>query len=302
MFQKEEYVLSRTTVCLTLLLSCGFGFSEAAIHAENSADASASNTSSSFSSSNPSYPAFVPDRGLGSAAPASAKSGGDKSVNISSRPFSALGIGVNVGTLGIGGEAATPLASRANLRAGFNLFGYSTSITQNGITYNADLTMRSGQVSLDIYPFGGGFRISPGVMIYNGNKVDANLTVPGGQSFTVNSATYYSDAADPLTGSAIITFPKAGPQLSIGWGNMVPRRKSKHFTVPVELGAVYFGTGTTALNFGGSVCSSPNSGCASVASNPTFQSNATAEQSTIQKNLKYARFYPILRFGVAYRF
>ncbi len=124
------------------------------------------------------------------------------------RPFSKLGVRVNIGTLGIGAEAATPLANRLNLRGGANFLSYSRNIDSSGLTYIANLDLRSGQASLDWFPFGGSFHLSPGVMLYNGNRVTASVQVPNGTSFTLNSVGYYSDPSDPLSGLANVTFHK----------------------------------------------------------------------------------------------
>ncbi len=219
------------------------------------------------------------------------------------RPFSKLGVGVNIGTLGIGAEAATPIANRLNLRGGANFLGYSRNIDNNGLNYSTNLDLRSGQASLDWFPFGGTFHLSPGVMFYNGTKVAASVQVPNSTRFTLNGMGYYSAPSDPLNGSVNIAFPKAGPQFTVGFGNMIPRKRGRHISVPFELGFVYFGTGTTVLNFNGSACTSPNGvSCQKVSSDTNFQANVTAEQATIEKDVKYAQFYPIVRIGLSYKF
>lgn len=153
----------------------------------------------------------------------------------SMRPLSKLAVGVNIGTLGIGAEAATPLATRLNLRGGANLLSYSRNIDSNGLTYLANFDLRSGQASLDWFPFGGSFHLSLGVMLYNGIKVGGSVQVPNDNSFTLNNVRYYSDPSDPLSGSAYVAFPKGGPQITIGFGNMIPRTASRHISVPFEL-------------------------------------------------------------------
>ncbi len=220
------------------------------------------------------------------------------------RPFSRLAVGVTGGTLGFGPEIGVPLAPRLNLRAGANFFNYSTTIDESGITYDAKVTVRSVQTSVDWFPFHNTFHISPGAMLYNGNKGGATVVLPPGQSITINHSDYYSDTADPLHGTANISFPKAGPQLTVGFGNMVKRGEGKHFSVPVDFGFVYFGTGTAALNFGGSACvkSEGQLLCQKTSAYPEFEQNVLAEQAKIQKNLDYARFYPVLRVGLSYKF
>lgn len=227
----------------------------------------------------------------------------DVPVAPSMRPFSKVAVGVSVGTLGIGAEVATPLANRLNLRGGANFLSYSRNIEDNGLNYIANLDLHSGQASLDWFPFGGSFHLSPGVMLYNGTKVGGSVQVPNDASFTINNVRYYSDPSDPLSGSANVTFPKVGPQLMLGFGNMIPRKMGRHFSVPVELGVVYFGTGTTSLNFSGSACTSFGGvNCQQVTSFTAFQSNVTAEQAKIEKDVKYARFYPVVRIGFSYMF
>lgn len=218
-------------------------------------------------------------------------------------PFSHVAVGVYVSTLGPGVEVALPLSNHFNVRAGFNLFEYNTSITQSGITYGADITLRSAQVSLDWFPRGKKFHISPGVLLYNGNHVNANLMIPVSTSFALDSVSYYSDPADPLTGSAKMSFPVAGPQLTFGFGNMLPRWKKQHFSIPFEFGAAYFGNGTALLQFTGSACTSLGGiNCMPVNTFARFQTDLAAEQTIIENDLHYARIFPILHLGISYKF
>lgn len=218
-------------------------------------------------------------------------------------PLSHFAMEVDAGSLGIGIKAATPVADRFNLRAGFNILGYNTTRVQNGITYNASLTLRSAEASLDWFPFRGRFHLSPGVMFYNGNRIQANLNIPLGTVFTLNNVNYYSDPSDPLTGSAKISFPVAGPEFTMGFGNMLPRRPRQHFSIPFEIGAAYFGIGNTQLLFQGSACTAlGGNNCMPVNSFPRFQADLAAEQVTIQSYVKDARFFPILRVGLSYKF
>ena len=217
--------------------------------------------------------------------------------------FSHIAVGVYVSTLGPGVEVALPLSNHFNVRAGFNLFEYSTSITQSGITYGADITLRSAQASLDWFPRGKKFHISPGVLLYNGNRVNANLMIPVSTSFALDSVSYYSDPADPLTGSAKMSFPMAGPQLTFGFGNMLPRWKKQHFSIPFEFGAAYFGNGTALLQFTGSACTSLGGiNCMPVNTFTRFQTDLAAEQTIIENDLHYARIFPILHLGISYKF
>lgn len=237
---------------------------------------------------------FAPSSAGGSAS-------GQTAAPIYSRPFSGLGIGVKVGLLGVGVEAATPLSRMLNLRGGANFFSYSDTFTSDGITYDASLRFRSGEASIDWFPWGRGFHISGGALIYNGNQIAGSVLVPGGQTFTLNSVTYMSSTTDPVTGAGSVTFTKAAPRLTIGWGNMLPR-SGRHVSVPFELGFAYVGDPKVALNLTGTVCDPSGANCQTIASDPSVQANVAAQQQKIANDAADARFYPILSIGVAFSF
>ena len=210
-----------------------------------------------------------------------------------------VGVGVKVSTLGIGGEVAVGLSQRSNVRFGFNAFSYGDTFDKDGATYKGTLDLRSAQLTYDLFPVRW-FHISPGVLIYNGNKVSANVSVPGGQTFTLSNTTYLSDAADPVSGTGKLTVYKVAPMILLGFGNLVPR--SGHFSTSFEIGAAYQGPPRVALNLGGSACDSTGLFCRSIASDPTIQSNIVAEQAKLNKSASPYKFYPVLSFGVGYRF
>jgi hypothetical protein len=241
------------------------------------------------------------------AAPDSAGGGGfggstpAASATMHSAPFSGFAVGVNVGLLGIGVDAATPLSRRLNLSGGANFFSYSDNLTSDGVNYDASLRFRSAEAGIDWFPFAGGFHISPGALLYNGNQITANATVMGGNTFTLNSVTYESSTTDPVTGTGSLTFNKAAPKLTLGFGNMIPR-SGRHISVPVELGFAYVGDPKVALNLTGTVCDTSGENCQTIASSTTVQANVAAQQQKIANDAADARFYPILRMGLAFSF
>jgi hypothetical protein len=219
----------------------------------------------------------------------------------SSKPFSRLGIAIKVSSLGAGAEAATPLTYRSNLRAGFNMFSYDRGFNKDGVAYAAQLRFRSVEAHYDWFPFGGSFHLSPGVLVYNGNQLAANASVPGGKTFTLNNTTYASDATDPIAGTGKVDFAKAGPMFTVGWGNLLPRNH-RHFSVPFEVGVIYTGAPRTALNLAGSACDADGVNCLSVNSDPTFQANVQAERNKLNKDMSAFKFYPVISVGFAFNF
>ncbi len=220
-------------------------------------------------------------------------------VEASYRPFVSSAAAIRLGTGGVGGEYATYLSHRLNLRLGADAFSYSTTFTTNGLNANGSLKLGDSFASLDLHPFRNGFRLSPGVTFYNRNNVTANLNVPGGNSFTLNSVEYTSEALDPITGTAGATFGhKVAPRFTLGWGNSFPRYGG-HWSFPVELGFYYTSNPAVSLALSGSACSS--SGCGSI-NTPENQANIQGEVLKLNNDLAPARFFPVLSLGVGYRF
>lgn len=217
------------------------------------------------------------------------------------RAFSQLAVGVKFSTFGLGIELATPLSQHFNFRIGGNFFQYTDHLTTDGIHYDAALNYSSAEASIDWFPWGRSFHISPGALVYSGNRITANGMVPGGTTFTVNNTNYLSSPTDPVGGNARIDFAHAAPMLTVGWGNLIPR-STRNFSFPFEMGFAYVGDPKVNLNFQGTVCDANDLGCASANSDPTFQANVAAEKTKIQNDANYARFYPILSLGFAYRF
>jgi hypothetical protein len=220
------------------------------------------------------------------------------------RPFSAVAVALKVGSGGIGFDVATPLMQRLNLRSGASFFSYNTSLTQDGLNIAGAIKFQNASTSVDIFPFNGSFRISPGITFRNNNALNAAITVPGGQSFSLGDSDYTSDPLDPIHGTAAFAFGSSNfaPRLTMGFGNMLPRNGSR-FSFPVEVGFEYISQPTVRLNFAGSACGSQvqsdgsvGAGCGSV--NP---SDVAQEQSQLQSDLSPLRFYPIVSFGVSYR-
>jgi hypothetical protein len=234
----------------------------------------------------------APARSSSSAAPAP-KSASKEHFNV--------GVGVKVSTLGIGGELALPVTHRSNVRFGFNAFNYNHTFNKDGVTYKGALDLQSAQALFDIFPFTSGFHLSPGVLLYNGNKVNANALVPGGQSFTLNGTSYVSDAVSPVSGTGKLTFYKAAPMFLLGFGNLVPR-SDRRFSVSLEVGAAYQGPPRAALALSGNACDSTGLNCRAISSDPTIQTNILAEQAKINKSASPFRFYPVVSFGVGYKF
>jgi hypothetical protein len=220
-------------------------------------------------------------------------------------PLPHFGLGVSVGTLGVGVQAATAVTRSSNVRVGVNYFSYTGSSTSssNNITFNGTLRLESAEVLFDQY-LGHTFHISPGVVIYDGNQATGNANIPSGQTFTLNSVQYYSSTSNPVTGSGSFTAGKVAPEVLMGFGNLLPRKANKHFSVSFELGAIFTQKPVIALNLAGSACTtSATVNCSNISSTSSIESNLQAEQTKLNNQLgSYLKYWPVIRLGFGYKF
>jgi len=252
-------------------------------------------------------PSFEGGGGGGNAGGVSAPGG-------STGPFSRFALGVGISSLGVQLHAATNLSSHFNVRGTGSFFSYSDNFTSNGLNANATLKLASAGAAVDVYPFRVGFRLSPGILVYNQNRLTANVTVPAGSSFTLDGTTYYSantnagTGATPVNGAGTLGLNtnKTAFTVTTGWGNMIPR--NGHFSVPFEVGIAVIGAPTVNVNLGGWAClDQAQTQCSNLASptNPIaaeVQTNLAAQEAKWVSDLKPLNVYPILSIGVAYSF
>jgi len=213
-----------------------------------------------------------------------------------------VGAAVKVSALGGGAEVAVRVTHRTNVRAGFNVITYSRGFNKDGIAYNGQLDFKTFEAHYDIFPWAKSFRVSGGVLVYAADPITATALVPGNQSFTLGGVSFISDPANPVSGNGKIVFNRAAPTITFGFGNLVPRKKSKHFSIPVELGVAFQGSPKATLGLTGSVCDPTGVNCRSVASDPTVQSQILSEQNKINNSMSFFKVYPILSAGVGYKF
>jgi len=230
----------------------------------------------------PSAPAATADEGVAQFRPRPVSNG-----------LPRFGVGFKAGTLGLGVQIGTALASHVNLRGGMNFFKYTDSLTENGAIYKGTLDFRSVEAKLDLLIIGG-FRFTPGLLLYNDNKVSATASVDPTRSFTLGGVRYFSSTSDPLRGTAALTAKRFAPTLGIGFGNLLPR-SGRHFSVSTDLGVVFQGSPEFALDFNGSACvNGVATQCQALKSFATATQDIEKERVKIQDDLKPFKYYPEL--------
>lgn len=217
--------------------------------------------------------------------------------------FQRYGLGTYSSPLGFGGRIATSLTPRMNLRVGGSFFSFTTNRTVSSVPFTANVRMQSEEAQVDLYPFHGGFHLSPGVMFASSNRVYGSALIPAGNTITLNDVTYYSGASDPIHASGSVRFRRTAPMLTVGWGNWVRHGRERHFAFPFEAGVVFSGDPQTALDFSGVACTDAGQHfCRDISTDPSVQSNIDAERKKLQNGANWLRFYPVIAGGIVYRF
>jgi hypothetical protein len=261
-----------------------------------------------------STPAFVSAESSSNESGAGIVSSSVNNPTVHTEPFSRMAIGTGASPMGVRLQVATNLNDHFNLRGYGSMFNYNLSFTTSGIDATAKLDLASGGAALDVYPFRSGFRISPGALFYNQNRINASANVASGTSFTLNNQTFYSANANsatgttPVTGNALLNLHASRPAFTIttGWGNMIPR-DGGHWSFPFEIGAAFIGDPALNVNLAGWVCEDPAlTQCANLQStNPiavAAQTNLQAQVAKWNTDLNPLKTYPIISGGIAYSF
>jgi len=188
---------------------------------------------------------------------------------------------LKVSTLGINLEIIRSFGHNFNARVGAAYFSYTLNSGGGNeqYRYTATANLLSASLLADYFPFGQTFRITGG-LLYNLNKGDIDLvptktTVIGGDEYT-------PDKLGNL--KADVDFNKIAPYIGIGIGNPTSGDAGLGFTL--DLGAAYQGQARINLT----------------ASGLLEPSAAPDQEELLENNLSWFKWYPVLSFGIIYKF
>jgi hypothetical protein len=186
----------------------------------------------------------------------------------------AAGVGVRVGTTGLGIDLAKNILPTLDARVGYSggSIGYDSSTS--GASYSGDVKLSNLSALLDFHPLGPLFRISGGV-IFNRNKYEASgapASGPGSFNATVESGR------------------SAAPYLGIGWGNVA----GAGINFYADLGVMFMGTPKASITANCSGLSGPQ--CTAL------QGQVANEQQNLQDKLDRFKAFPVLNIGLSIGF
>jgi hypothetical protein len=203
--------------------------------------------------------------------------------------FGQIGIGARAGTLGLGGDVSFGIGSRLGIRAGFGVVPGDIETTLDDIDYTLNPPSNIWNLGVDVYPFGGGFRLSAGIV----NRKSFELTAVRTGETEIGDNTYNGTITiNGLLGNERETAPYA----AIGFGKI----HSSGFGLFLDLGAAQMGeadirlTGTCVVN-GTEPCPSENG--------QTFQQTLDEEAQQAEEDAGgYLKWHPILQIGLKFGF
>jgi len=211
----------------------------------------------------------------GSAAPAA-------STAVPQDDATGVGLSAKVGTLGVGGDVTVGVNEYLGFRFEVNGFGWNPEWKRDEGTINGDLEWLTYGALVDLFPAGGGFRITGGGFL-NKNKV--RLTADLNKQVELDGNDY---SLDNLQGEA--KFDDLAPYVGIGYGNAVGSDGRWHFSC--DFGVMFQGE--------------PKISATATASDPSMQGvvdQALArEEAKVQDDARVFKYYPVIAFGVSYKF
>ncbi len=199
-----------------------------------------------------------------------------------------LSLGVTAGTLGIGPEIGYRANQTIGVRANGGFLGLDHDFTSGGIDYAGHAKLASGGVIVDLYPFGGGFRLSAGAR-YNGTDGRVRATPTGPTQ--IGSLVFTAQQIGTITGRADVR--EFAPQLTLGYGGKL--RKGLGFTI--EAGALFQGA-VRIRDFTSNGTLSTDQTLAGT----TYRNELAKQRQKLQDTANDYQVYPILQLGLNYRF
>jgi hypothetical protein len=211
-------------------------------------------------------------------------------VSLFSGVASAQAIAARAGTTGFGGDFSFPISDTFGLRANLTGGSISHATTESGVRYDSKMRFNTAMGLVDFFPAAGRFRLSAGIA-YNNNRLDLNARASNSTgTIEINDTDYNINDIGPVTGQ--LRFNKANPYFGVGWGNG-SRNLGAGLFFSADLGIMIVNP-TVTLNANCPATFTP-------AQCTQLQNDLSSEEQQFKDNWGYHSWYPVLSFGIGYR-
>lgn len=192
-----------------------------------------------------------------------------------------VGVAARASTLGVGAEISYRVNRVLGLRIGGNYLEFSRDATIQNIDYHVTPHLESGSAMVDLYPMGGAFHISGGLLI---NRNEGRMVARLNQNIEIGGTTYTPDQIGSLIGT--VDFRKTAPYVGLGLAGQ------GKIAVLFDLGVGITGTPRIGL-----VGVTPLTGSAKA----QFDANVAQELAQVRTEINgksYLKFHPVLSLGL----
>ncbi len=192
-----------------------------------------------------------------------------------------IGVAVRASTLGAGAELSYRLSRVLGVRLGANYLQFSRDFTISSIAYHVTPHFENGTALLDLYPIGGSFHLSGGMLL---NRNEGRLVARLAQNIQIGNQIYTPDEVGSLTGS--VSFRRTAPYAGLGFAGR------GRVALLIDLGVGMTGTPRVDL-----VGTTPLTGPAKT----EFDANIARELADVRARVdgqSYFKFHPVLSLGL----
>lgn len=209
-------------------------------------------------------------------------------VGIASSGHAQLGefaVGAKMGTLGVGVEMTAGITPYLNGRLGLNGFTINYEGEEDDVDYDFDMDLFTVGFLLDYHPFEkSGWRATAGLMI-NQNGADMDATPDDKEEVEIGDVKYTGAQTGTLSGE--LDFNDIAPYLGFGYGNAVDQEGNWRFSF--DLGVLFQGSPDISYKVENPKGDIP-------------RAEVEKEKENLEDDLDVFEFYPVISFGVTYRF
>lgn len=198
-------------------------------------------------------------------------------------PSSTVSVALSAGSLGVGPEVGVRFSDHLGVRGSAGFLNVNGSFESDDADYDGSIKLKSFGAMVDVYPFGGNFRLSGGARI-NRNAVEVSATPNDGA--TLGNNDYTAAQVGTLSGRAEPN--KISPVLTLGWSG----QNRRGFMFGFEAGAL----------FQGAMKLDTFTATGTARDNATFRQDLEIERRSLQNDIDKVKIYAILQFAIGYRF
>lgn len=196
-----------------------------------------------------------------------------------------VALGIHIGTLGPGIQAAAYLTPNLTLRGVASFIDANVNGQIDDIEYDADFKFTTLQALLDLHAENGSWRLTAGI-VHNDNTIDV-FGEPAGSTISVGGDDYPSALVGTFNGNA--SFDEWAYYIGFGYGH--PVGDDTGFSFTFDLGVMIQNAPEVSLTATGPLAASPE-----------FQEDLDEEEQDAQEVFDNLQLYPVLAIGVCYQF